>query len=797
MSDHELTDNEGPPEINPIPKYILTSNSIPATNPSENEAMIYNLSQAAIHKFNAALSGKCEPSSDLDRAADWLRSSRSNCFDSIEAKAESRDVKVSELDDKHGCTVDKFFLDPNTNRSDWSIEETSFARSRKQSVNYTSKMSFIPSLSSTKHFHQKLQSDESKPSENLKVFYSRLQSTENLGFSPKLNNQTRNVSKPAKPPRHLQATDQENSNLSEKKFSRIPCRQSPLRYVQKRTSRVSILKPEESFQVKRSDKNEKKLQKSDNQFPWYRNKEAAKNTSEHNGIVKQLITLPEETHEVNLTKDSSAVRTKNEIPLFQERPDPVGCSFEPTTLHANASNSFLGRQNQNTGLIKKVNTNEDSEGRALHNNKDGLFLEESAHENKEVDDINFFCLAFATRNPLVPLSKRDFRQQITNNLQQKLSVESSDQNLYHNLNAFKENLSDLKILGNGSSKLDQNAITPLRQKSNFVDQKYHEKENSSSLANDTVCSKKFFSLLDSKENEAERATKSEYYVIEQTSEDDEEQHEISEIKKMPKLNCSYTLNTPSNKFKKELFHSSAKSNLASAKNSNCDSFAQEVCLYDTDSLAMSYVNTKQKSCSSQSVSLLSSNSTFGKRNESTRTNNAYKTSCRPVIMTKSTSKEGTTLTLVKKEKSTGSTLELLITNEIEENQQLSTIEKAKDKNFKKLPHQADSSSSIKSKKVLQTLSQLSPKRANWSGITCLAHKKNPKWNKSYNKQSKLQKPKANLFKKVLSTKTKTSDLGTKLESSIKKKTNLYVTEKPNSTGKESTNSCNSVLNNSK
>ena len=412
----------------------------------------------------------------------------------------------------------------------------------------------------------------------------------------------------------------------------------------------------------------------------------AKNTSIQNRLVCGDNPISN-TAIVPLNKVSS-----EEFTIQTERPEPVGCASNcsPATKKMTLSTSFLNPTYTNLEYSGTKHFHQRPDSMIVNVDIDNNPCQGANVEENDGINVNFYCLTFTTRNPLIPLSKQKFHRQIRQNIKRKSLMETTiDETIgtFDNTkNAMKNNFQCCHFSEKNTAHENSLSLTEFydcyRETSSPkdcvntfcmhsmaapTDQEHDAFEYDNEVA-DILNRKATTSHLNEKETTVSTTL---HWVTERKSLTDEEDNfaEDSDVKEMPKLECNYSLRKSKTM--------SAENDLAvclphkHSQNSLYNSPHHEVCLYDSNSLAISYVSTKQ-SCSSSSDSASRSNTSSpltGKGDNFFRKNDKMKQLSRSVVMSKSTSKEGTRLTLVKKQKHTGGqTLELLITNENDETQ---------------------------------------------------------------------------------------------------------------------------------
>jgi len=795
MSDRELTDNEGPPDVIAFSSNCTISKSFAAAGSSlEGGEMVYNIAQAKISKM--------KPDKN-----DRQRSLNSNF----------NNRKFSHLNSFNGLHT----LEQSSSKSNLSLEKHPNKGLHKQSVSKIAKPIQTKQLQKTKSLSNSVhRSSTAAKMQLVKCYPRKNNANDHSGVSSlfekantlkqvsvpnkKLIAEGKEPSTPVKPPR--QATKKAtNREIKESKIPKACKRQSSLpRRCKLACSPRSVQFEKPKSSALTSFKNNNCSSSFSSNHPNFSHSNSYK-TNKTKSDVASSLKLSKIEQSFQQEKSGDFLTSDNQIehasldPIYDtsseefakqtERPDPVGCAFDCQPV--------INQQSLGTSFLNPTYSHLKSDGiQHFHQRPDSMIVNVDKNDNHSQDcnlddndavDVNFYCLTFTTRNPLVPLSKRKFHQQIKNNIKRKsitksiLNGEISEDFCYEaNLATTESNLQfddlDKKSIAyekpfkesnncNETIPIDNCGVTSFCRNSRLTKQQdYANSGNSKATTTSTP-------LVTS---ETTNLTCS-HYSEEGTSFSDEENSLAADsgVIEMPKLEYHYSSNT--NRRTKSADASLASLTKKHSQHSLFNSPHHEVCLYDSNSLAISYVSTRQ-SCSSSSESASRSNTSSpstNKRDDSFWKNDVMKQSSRPVLMSKSISKEGPRLTLVKKQKRTGEqTLELLITSENDTNKKKFSSINGKTKQNEQSPcgrslqlHPEPSNSELTSQ---ETRPFNSRKKAKWSGLKRFSAKKNAKETKQTTKITDIQKSKTSLVSKILPSKTK-SGTGSNSNKNFKEK----------------------------
>lgn len=705
VSDRELTDNEGPPERVLSQRYhpnLLSSFS--ETNVTSSKQKIHNLTENQVYRFDNPLQGVKNSAPLYQNRFGFFKPSEKTIVKPVRNK---NDLLKAYKDD---------FFSPKLNVYENNRADVHSPLRFSPTVNPTakSKLSSIPMTTSSKHLHHRQQ--KANPS-----FCQVYQSQELPRFQKNApqtqeTEQKENFSKPIKPHRALPKKRDEKISQTKNKASRIPNRQNSLSKPNKASS-FSYYEQNDKLEGSMSEENG-----SDFTF----SSEVEHLCNKHSKVFRERESEKEMNKDVGFELNS----TPEMGLLWSKRPEPVGCDIE--------SQNKSKEIRKFDGLLIDKNVHPKNKNFSFQNKSEILYSFFFNQTNKDF-----------TPCPSSLYSNNAYSKQIFGSTETNLG--GSHNNFDASYNCEFEKIKKHKDVVFNSYKMGFSFLDDLDTEKTFC--KETDQFNQENDGTSYKTEEKKFKLQETEFNRKEdlRSTKQPFAM--------EEQLDVFETEEMPELNCSYGAKTTPEK--------NEKLNRCDNKDkSSCNSITREVCLYDTNSLAMSYVSAKSKSTLSSDTALpTSDSSSFAaslKRSDILKAKDVSKQKFCNVVMTKSTSEDGATLTLVKKHNSSGPTLELLITNENDlggnsiacefKNQVTSSKNSLISKS---MSDQANSSRGLRSRKVLQTLSQLSPKRTNWSGIARGNPPKASKTRKSCSsKASKLQKPKTSLINRLWSTKNK-------------------------------------------
>ncbi|XP_076817144.1 uncharacterized protein LOC143462763 [Clavelina lepadiformis] len=343
------------------------------------------------------------------------------------------------------------------------------------------------------------------------------------------------------------------------------------------------------------------------------------------------------------------------------RPEPLGCDNESQGRYTSSQNSCSDLdENSEKFRPDSLFVNVDEDDWSLYDDDDD-----------DAVQVNFYCLTFTSKNPLIPLSKMKFRQEVTKNKMRMssdltpTSEASQDQN-----NEEKEN------------DFDPQPAQDCDVKDSPMDVRWAWREDVPGMG---------------RERDPD---------VENEDFDSPKIEEMHKIGLVGEAEQSISDQEPQNDSGNEIHNESSSSKLSSASSQAIDDYSvtREVCLYDSNSLEMSYVSTKQSLNSSVgSPSRSSSSSQSPNRCGVIKDSEVRRRTSRPIVMSKSTSREGARLTLVKRNSSGAPKLELLITKEKEPNPLRETME----------DRGVDSGIRLKSR---QTSAEENRKKSRWLGL---------------------------------------------------------------------------------
>ena len=786
MSDRDLTDNEGPPDaILPFEVKPFIPLVIPVAESSiEDGEMVYNIARAQVSKLAPDYKGQQSSlnTNSNNGKLNGIKNSAPNEMKSLKERATGHLMQEAPALKPENKVIRSQYVSklakPSKGVLQTSTSQSPSTVASPLGKSYSSKKIANNIASSTLH----LKSNVHSTSNGSGVAKNKM-------FVTKTGTLT-----PVKPPRHS-VTKAQKHELKETKIPKPHTAQSSL---PRRSLSATATRRLRSEKIFNSSAKSRDISKNvDNQCASQANnaqKTSFSNMNSNKGSDSSLLSQHSEAEKLsNDGKTTCAINHLNisstdelvnknsseQLPYQIERPDPIGCAFdyESTKLQTSADGIFNPTYSSMEVLSKQhLRTRPDS---MIVNVDDGdtCGLADITEDNDAVD-VNFYCLTFTTRNPLIPLSKSKFTQQIRNNIKRKSLTEASKSEIKQAICHLKNGTSEERfeydrVYEVTNQTLHSESTNKSRQISPHIDCDYnannvfikgqkidvelgHKNEVETPFsATAFLKNSKFLATMD----EAHSAFKHPIKVGSSCLEEDDNFVKEARIKEMPKLKCDYALSTSVRSTSAE-GSLDRVSNSKYSTNSLYNSPHHEVCLYDSNSLAISYVNTKHSySSSSDSASRSSTSSpSTCKRDDLFRSSN-LKRSSKPVVMSKSTSKEGARLTLVKKLKHTGKqTLELLITNE-------NDTTGVKLSPTHDLLHPPNTLSIIEKPQCSKSVQNMdkssvaisSPKKFKWSGLKRFGGKNNTKDSGQHaTRNTTSQKSKASLVSKILPNRAKIS-----------------------------------------
>ena len=753
MSDLEFTDNEGPPKNNAEDERVTTS----ATKTIVSNEMIYNIAQAKIQKPRPGIilyqekSNQSRPiaSTAMKYARPKPNIASTNKHPKPKLPIDNRSNRIlhtsEDCESNHPLKLQRSKL-TKVAKSNPIQTFKSTNLNLKSANNKTFKSSFIP----TSSIQKVAKKNHQKTFESISLKDNEV--SETFSIQDTIFNHRTASATPVKPPRQHQTSAKMNF-VKQTKIPKTSSKQTKLTQSSRSSSSSSKLKTND-------EENQSEVRKHSACNESF----CRKTNSRENEKSKlfQGINDSPETNQVVFLRDCLQ-QSPNHSGKFlpeMERPEPVGCAFETEPI-SNMNNSFVNSTYCDLSYLPKHENRLDSMG--VNVDGEDAFLQDI--DDKDGVDVNFYCLTFTTRNPLIPMSKQKFSQQIRNNIKRKSLVEvtKSDKAECGPRTEMEDVKTDkLKNNCDKSASETELEINPIGCQTRHLDNQF---ESSCSCLNHGTLSKHSKSCCDDlmgKFYNVEELVVSEKTEVAQQiksiADEEDDFTEEQELKEMPKLACEYASN-PDSGNKAEVYGTLSSKYSQGSIRSFYNSPHHEVCLYDSNSLAISYVSTKHNlSSSSESASRSSTSSPCNsKRDDLYRSSDAVQRSGAPVVVTKSTSKEGARLTLVKKPKRGGSTLELLITDEnaSNNNEMLPTAdsEQIKRSSRFKITKRSRFSKPESKSIALPSCSQSSQKKSKWSGLKRFGAKKNAK---PLSNNTEIQKSKTNLVSKLLPGKSKTN-----------------------------------------
>ena len=772
MSDRELTDNESPPDLH---FYRQTRNQSPVGQPPKEylpkeDGMVYNIAQAKVIK-SIGFQSERENFAYCGNTLKLLKSKSSFHQEYPSTNITPKDLFPEKIIPSKNASTNEVMLSKTLTNFQLiqtnNVDRTKGIHNSSKKLVQDHKNSFIPILSKSNvnEASTNLQNIVVEPTSDT---HSQVQNLRKVLPRCRENSKL----KPVKPPRN-------SINTLEQTKKKSPSRQSSLPRPRKNISSCSSSKMErQSYlgdQIKKNipinnvqitDKQlisnnlkpNQSLQQKDLQYENSTSNKISFSGTSHSKDDSITFTIRHDSFDQH---DQTTSSFEHYSKTQDKRPDPVGCEFDFNVSSTSAANQNVSMFTQSRSMSASDSNNEKDvrpESMIVNiDDNDWLLLDNQ--EESEAIDVNFYCLTFTTQNPLIPMSKQKFNQQIKTNMKRKSLSEIA-------------NIIDPETLTNDVQCGDNNFHND--QLHNNLQQQMFEAENSQ-LSSENMnernlslpaCNTMFAdqSISEACKNKKQACNcnnvdQNAYGIdfVHDSRKLSEKELEMSEIKEIPKLPYSYSTNTYSGKNKlsvNENVSDMQSKNTGSVRSSFYNSPNREVCLYDSNSLAISYVDTKQPVQSAPETLFRADTSlSLGKKDEM-RKNEIIKRNICPVVMTKSTSEEGATLTLIKKQRSGGHTLELLITNK---NNKDVPIDASNEQSIQtlagKCQHVKATKTSLNKHSIAKSADE-SPRKLKWPGLKRFGSKKKPEETKPL--KQKLQKTKSSLVSKILTSKSKPS-----------------------------------------
>nr|XP_018669453.2 kinesin-like protein KIF26B [Ciona intestinalis] len=691
MSDRELTDNEGPPVSLPVqPRGRCPTVSSPL---SDNE-MVYNLGDAEVRPVKGCVRGMggdgqamgCVQSPGSEGGRSKIPSRVKNCKSKL-PRHNSNLVKTDTIESHKQRRTECIAARGIHSRSSTAGSEHQHAPSRENhSQSKLQNPGVHPVTSDVKSV-----SKPNKPPRSNSSSLDKRKTAKSAG-DVSLGHPHKPSTRLTKPKQSLDYSNGIQQSRPSSAQSRSSCRKTAPPPPKRSSSVAASRERRNNEQVKHSSRQESKNENHNSKVPLQSKLVAPRTrigaTDGKNSIGKCRIASQS-------SKKSNIHTYENvHIPAFpnaqDERPEPVGCD-EETAL----ASSCLGRKAESKKMEKEQNSKRSESMYVNLDDGDWEFSDED-HENSKVVDVNFYCLTFTSRNPLVPLSRRRFSQQIEQN--RRKSDASDGQSIEIDSEYETQKKEDAEKIIEDARKFALNLEEmPLTAKAKRSEDDFSLKEKPSeddrNMQIAAWC----------------QQGDGDYSDVDDDNELGDDVFTESEIKKMPKLECSYTHNDRS-PIPMSTFH---PFNQTPAHVSRSGSQASDIehrrVVYDSNSLEMSYLDTRQWLADSPELRKTSYESPS--RRLTPKKQIATGASKKSVLITKSTSQEGARLTLIKKKKGGGSTLELMITDE--EPNPLTDRE-----------HLVNCNPSNAEVRVLEETNKL--KRSRWSGLRKLSMKSTSK-----------------------------------------------------------------------
>nr|CAB3263279.1 uncharacterized protein LOC108949934 [Phallusia mammillata] len=436
--------------------------------------------------------------------------------------------------------------------------------------------------------------------------------------------------------------------------------------------------------------------------------------------------------------------SENYPTAVDHRQEPDGCDHEAEVrksikphVYENVASIFGGKTEVRPDSML-VNV-DDCDWRAPNDD----VTDEGGAEGEAVD-INFYCLTLTSLNPLVPVSRRKFAQEVKRSKQQKGSLEQQRALARQKL---RENFDSGREMDFAEDESTRRALQQLLEAEKTLEELVLDSKPSEIIEapkpqnNNNVC-------WDWKLGSGDKLTSDEI----EDCDKDEELAESDNLPQMPKLECDYYSRKDSVSSGGVESPQSLAEVTAAQFSNQIEPSHRQVCLYATNSLEMNYVSTQSRSESPAR----SRGSPSPSRKLVVKDSDLRRRTSRPIIITKSTSKEGAQLTLVKKDKGSRPTLELQITREEVQNEvDLSTSKIKKPRQInrgRKNGISADPNSHGSETK--DKTGEETPKRSKWSGLRRFGSKRSESKPRRSSAEGTSSPSRSSIVSKLLTPKVK-------------------------------------------